>query len=86
MDIDLTSFEIMCLAAALNSAAMLENDDFDLLERRFEQKYEVTEKALGEGTYGKVYRAVSKQNGQAEALHSWRHMMKGTISTYIYIK
>ncbi|CAJ1384813.1 unnamed protein product [Effrenium voratum] len=45
------------------------NDDFDQLERRFEQQYEVTEpKVLGEGTYGKVYKAVRRQNGQVVAI------------------
>ncbi|CAK9012780.1 SWI/SNF-related matrix-associated actin-dependent regulator of chromatin subfamily A containing DEAD/H box 1B [Durusdinium trenchii] len=35
---------------------MLDSDDFDFLERKFEQKYEVTEpKVLGEGTYGKAF-------------------------------
>ncbi|CAK9012822.1 Cyclin-dependent kinase 1 (CDK1) (Cell division control protein 28) (Cell division protein kinase 2) [Durusdinium trenchii] len=48
---------------------MLDSDDFDFLERKFEQKYEVTEpKVLGEGTYGKVYKAVSKQNSQVVAI------------------
>ncbi|CAE7754628.1 CDK3 [Symbiodinium pilosum] len=45
------------------------HDDFDMLERRFEQRYEVTEpKALGEGTYGKVYKALSRQSNQAVAI------------------
>jgi len=45
------------------------DDDFDMLERRFEQKYEVTEpKVLGEGTYGKVYKAVSRISNQVVAI------------------
>jgi len=51
---------------------LLENDDCDPHEQRFEQmlqKYDVSEpKALGEGTYGKVYKAVSKQTGKVVAI------------------
>eukprot|EP00440_Ansanella_granifera_P022622 gb/GFBE01024571.1/.p1 GENE.gb/GFBE01024571.1/~~gb/GFBE01024571.1/.p1 ORF type:complete len:321 (+),score=99.94 gb/GFBE01024571.1/:1-963(+) len=45
------------------------NEDFDALERAFEQRYEVTEpKVLGEGTYGKVYKAMSKTTRQVVAI------------------
>jgi len=45
------------------------NMDFEQLERNFEQKYEVTEpKLLGEGTYGKVYKAMSKERRHVVAI------------------
>mmetsp|Transcript_12723 Transcript_12723/g.22095 ORF Transcript_12723/g.22095 Transcript_12723/m.22095 type:complete len:339 (+) Transcript_12723:3-1019(+) len=62
---------LKCNAArATGQGAMLDvQDDFDLLESGFEQKYEVTgPKVIGEGTYGKVYKAVSKHNHQVVAV------------------
>eukprot|EP00931_Biecheleriopsis_adriatica_P121455 TRINITY_DN96542_c0_g1_i1.p1 TRINITY_DN96542_c0_g1~~TRINITY_DN96542_c0_g1_i1.p1 ORF type:complete len:322 (+),score=80.25 TRINITY_DN96542_c0_g1_i1:115-1080(+) len=45
------------------------NEDFEQLERNFDQRYEVREpKVLGEGTYGKVYKAVNKQTQQVVAI------------------
>eukprot|EP00930_Biecheleria_cincta_P019872 TRINITY_DN15070_c1_g1_i1.p1 TRINITY_DN15070_c1_g1~~TRINITY_DN15070_c1_g1_i1.p1 ORF type:complete len:324 (+),score=77.68 TRINITY_DN15070_c1_g1_i1:57-1028(+) len=43
--------------------------DFEQLERDFESKYEITEpKLLGEGTYGKVYKAFSKERQHLVAI------------------
>mmetsp|Transcript_101125 Transcript_101125/g.179500 ORF Transcript_101125/g.179500 Transcript_101125/m.179500 type:complete len:325 (+) Transcript_101125:52-1026(+) len=51
------------------SAILDMNEDFEALERSFEQRYEVTEpKVLGEGTYGKVYKAVAKNTRQVVAI------------------
>jgi len=51
------------------SAILDMNEDFEALERSFEQRYDVTEpKVLGEGTYGKVYKAVAKQTRQVVAI------------------
>jgi len=49
---------------------MVELDqDFEQLERTFESKYEITEpKLLGEGTYGKVYKAFSKERQHVVAI------------------
>jgi len=48
------------------------DENFDEAERQFERKYEVVEKALlGEGTYGKVYKARSVRTGETVAL---KHM------------
>jgi len=45
---------------------MAECDDFEEAERRFESQYEILEKqVLGEGTYGKVYKARSNRT------HDW---------------
>lgn len=43
--------------------------NFEEEERRFEQRYEALEvKPLGEGTYGKVYKAIAKSSGKVVAL------------------
>merc|ERR550532_1480696 len=44
-------------------------EPFDEVERRFDSQYEICETALlGEGTYGKVYKARKKCNGKFVAL------------------
>lgn len=44
-------------------------ENFDEAERRFEAQYEVIEKTLlGEGTYGKVYKARSTRTGDSVAM------------------
>merc|ERR1719238_1661440 len=44
-------------------------DNFEEAERRFEAQYETQEKiVLGEGTYGKVYKARSVRTGEAVAM------------------
>jgi len=45
------------------------SSSFDEAERRFEAQYEVVEKGLlGEGTYGKVYKARNKRTGEHVAM------------------
>jgi len=45
------------------------DESFDEAERRFESQYEIMEKSLlGEGTYGKVYKARNKRTGEYCAL------------------
>lgn len=45
------------------------DDNFDELERQFQSQYETMEKVLlGEGTYGKVYKARSLRTGEFVAL------------------
>jgi len=48
---------------------MADNDDFEEAERRFESQYELLEKqVLGEGTYGKVYKARSQRTNDWVAM------------------
>lgn len=48
---------------------MADDDDFDEAERRFEAQYEKLEKqVLGEGTYGKVYKAKVLRTGESVAM------------------
>merc|ERR1719356_208663 len=45
------------------------DENFEEAERRFESQYEILEKTpLGEGTYGKVYKARSVRTGEAVAM------------------
>eukprot|EP00420_Gonyaulax_spinifera_P038309 CAMPEP_0197886544 /NCGR_PEP_ID=MMETSP1439-20131203/16774_1 /TAXON_ID=66791 /ORGANISM="Gonyaulax spinifera, Strain CCMP409" /LENGTH=314 /DNA_ID=CAMNT_0043506341 /DNA_START=74 /DNA_END=1018 /DNA_ORIENTATION=+ len=45
------------------------DESFDEAERRFEAQYEIMEKVLlGEGTYGKVYKARNKRSGEFNAM------------------
>jgi len=45
------------------------DDSFDEAEREFERKYEIVEKTLlGEGTYGKVYKARTTKTGETVAM------------------
>mmetsp|Transcript_27710 Transcript_27710/g.73192 ORF Transcript_27710/g.73192 Transcript_27710/m.73192 type:complete len:328 (-) Transcript_27710:153-1136(-) len=48
------------------SGAEYQDETFQELERKFEQNYEIIEpnNPLGEGTYGKVYKARSQRTGQ----------------------
>lgn len=43
-------------------------DSWDAKEQRFLGKYDLQETLLGEGTYGKVYKARAKQSGKAAAI------------------
>merc|ERR1719450_943260 len=46
-----------------------QDDNYDEQERRFESQYEILEKSLlGEGTYGKVYKARSTRTGDFVAM------------------
>mmetsp|Transcript_126681 Transcript_126681/g.366686 ORF Transcript_126681/g.366686 Transcript_126681/m.366686 type:complete len:317 (-) Transcript_126681:142-1092(-) len=46
-----------------------QDETFEEMERRFDGQYEVLEMApLGEGTYGKVYKATQKRTGRAVAM------------------
>jgi len=45
------------------------DEDYEEAERRFEAQYDILEKCLlGEGTYGKVYKARSSRSGEAVAM------------------
>lgn len=45
------------------------DENFEEAERRFESQYELLEKTpLGEGTYGKVYKARCQRNGESVAM------------------
>merc|ERR1719174_3120860 len=58
--------------AGVHQMAAADVDDFEEAERRFEAQYEIHEKqVLGEGTYGKVYKARSVRTGETVAL---KHM------------
>merc|ERR1719396_308895 len=49
--------------------AEYQDESFEDTEKRFESKYEIIEMTmLGEGTYGKVYKAKSKTTGKAVAM------------------
>merc|ERR1719401_2949674 len=53
----------------MSSAAALDEDNFDESERRFESQYDMQEKiVLGEGTYGKVFKARSNRTGDWVAM------------------
>eukprot|EP00411_Alexandrium_monilatum_P009589 CAMPEP_0175319244 /NCGR_PEP_ID=MMETSP0093-20121207/70842_1 /TAXON_ID=311494 /ORGANISM="Alexandrium monilatum, Strain CCMP3105" /LENGTH=314 /DNA_ID=CAMNT_0016616061 /DNA_START=41 /DNA_END=985 /DNA_ORIENTATION=- len=46
-----------------------QDETFDEMEQRFESQYEITEKTpLGEGTYGKVYKAKQNRTGKIVAM------------------
>jgi len=49
------------------------DDNFEELERGFENQYEM-EEVLGEGTYGKVYKARNKRSGQTVAMKKMKLM------------
>lgn len=53
---------------------MADTDDFEEAERRFESQYELLEKqVLGEGTYGKVYKARSQRTNDWVAM-KWMNL------------
>jgi len=63
------------LAASGEPPAMQDafDDNFEELERGFENQYEM-EEVLGEGTYGKVYKARNKRSGQTVAMKKMKLM------------
>jgi len=50
------------------AAEMLEDDDIDAMDRAFQRKYTIQEVAIGEGTYGKAYKAICNASGRSVAL------------------
>merc|ERR1719174_3132656 len=55
--------------AGVHQMAAADVDDFEEAERRFESQYEIHEKqVLGEGTYGKVYKAKSHRTNDWVAM------------------
>jgi len=66
--------------------AEYQDETFEEMEKRFESQYEIEEKTLlGEGTYGKVYKARQVRSGKTVAMKKMKldHEEEGVPSTAI---
>ena len=65
---------------------MVDVERFDEVERRFESQFEISEKTpIGEGTYGKVYKARNRRSSEVVAMKQMKldHQEEGVPSTAI---